>query len=193
MISLNKETIQKFNVQGPRYTSYPTAPNWTSDVTSRHYEHVLQELGTDNQPISLYVHIPFCQKLCYFCGCMMKVRPQKDEYGDEYLNHLILEIEHMASHIKTRKTVSQFHIGGGTPNFLSEAQMQRLWDAVTQHFNIDSEGEVAIEVDPRTVNASKLRHLKTLGFNRISMGIQDFDAQVQEAINRIQPDRKSVV
>ena len=187
MISLNKNTIQKFNVQGPRYTSYPTAPNWTQDVTSRHYEHVLKELGTADQAISMYIHIPFCQKLCYFCGCMMKVRPQKDQYGDEYLDHLIKEIKQIADLIGTRKQITQFHIGGGTPNYLSETQMQRLWDTVIEYFDIDPEGEVAIEVDPRTVNQSKLSHLKKLGFNRISMGIQDFDATVQEAINRVQP------
>ncbi len=185
--SLSKELIQQYNVQGPRYTSYPTVPNWSEDVTYQDYSLALQNMGKDNQAISLYIHIPYCEKLCTFCGCMVKIRPNKPSVGDHYLDILFKELDLIDQNVQKKKDVFQFHIGGGTPNFLSIDQMQRLWDRLAQSFNIDADGEIAIEIDPRTVSHEQLKHYRKLGFNRISMGIQDFELKVQEAINRIQP------
>lgn len=186
-MQLTRKTIQRYNTQGPRYTSYPTAPTWSSDVNSNIYTDKLKVLGQTDKPISLYIHIPFCQKMCYFCGCMVKIRERTNPIGNDYLTLLKKEIELVAQNLGQKQTVLQFHIGGGTPNFLNETQMEQLLRIIKKHFNLDSNGEIAIEVDPRTVSLDQVRHYRELGFNRISMGIQDFEPKVQEAINRIQP------
>lgn len=185
-MNITKQIIEKYNVQGPRYTSYPTAPIWTEQVQSDTAFQKIEQLSASNKPISIYIHIPFCQKLCTFCGCMVKIRKRSDQYGDEYLDHLLKEIDLVGTRLKGKRTVMQFHVGGGTPNYLSEKQMERLWSKVSEYFHIDPQGEVAIEIDPRTVTESQLKHYRKLGFNRISMGVQDFTPQVQTAINRIQ-------
>lgn len=186
-MQITKETILKFDRPGPRYTSYPTAPEWSEAVTANDYRHRLDALGRTAKTISLYIHIPFCETLCYFCACTMNVRKKEEKYGDEYLDHLEKEMQLVAGAIGCPMTVRQLHWGGGTPSFLSERQMERLFAMTGKYFHIDLSGEIAIEIDPRRVTESKMRTLKELGFNRVSIGVQDFDPRVQEAVNRIQP------
>lgn len=184
--TIDKATLQKFDVPGPRYTSYPTAPVWTEDVGADTYREKLTAFGKSDQTLSLYIHIPFCESMCSYCACNVIIRPHDDKYGEEYLRYLFKELDLVREQIGSRKTIRQFHWGGGTPTFLSESQIERLFNKVHDIFDIDYDGEVAIEIDPRTIDKSKIRTLKSLGFNRISMGVQDFDLRVQKAVNRIQ-------
>ncbi len=183
---IDKNTLQKYDVPGPRYTSYPTAPQWTKDLTGDAYASVLKAFGQNDKTLSLYIHIPFCEQLCYFCACNKVIRANDEKVGDEFLNHLFKEIDMVAFHIQRRKIIRQLHWGGGTPTYLSENQIERLFHKVQSVFDIDFKEEIAIEVDPRTVPYSKLKVLRKLGFNRISMGVQDFNKKVQDDINRIQ-------
>ncbi len=186
-VSIDKSTILKYDVQGPRYTSYPTAPEWSSDVDAAVYANKLALLGQTPKTISLYVHIPFCEQLCYFCACMKVIRQQDEKHGDEYLNYLFKEMDMVAAAIGRKPVIRQLHWGGGTPTFFSESQMGRLFAKTRELFDIDPSGEIAIEIDPRTVTPSKLQTLRKLGFNRVSMGVQDFDDKVMDAVNRRQP------
>jgi len=187
MIVIDKPTIRKFDKPGPRYTSYPTAPEWTTDVSPEVYKEKLKAFGQGDKTLSLYVHIPFCETLCYFCACTMNVRKQEEKYGNEYIEYLCRELDLIMPHIGRRKEIRQLHWGGGTPSFLSEQQMERLFIKIKQCFDINLDSEVAVEVDPRRVTKSKVETLRRLGFNRISIGVQDFDPTVQEHVNRIQP------
>ena len=184
---IDKNTLQKYDVAGPRYTSYPTAPQWTSEVTAEAYISALKAFGQNDKTLSLYVHIPFCEQLCYFCACNKVIRAREDKVGDEFLDKLFIEIDLVASYIQHRKLIRQLHWGGGTPTYLSETQMERLFIKIQSVFDIDLNEEIAIEIDPRTVTQGKLKVLRKLGFNRISMGVQDFNDKVQDDINRIQP------
>jgi oxygen-independent coproporphyrinogen-3 oxidase len=184
---IDKKTLQKYDVAGPRYTSYPTAPQWSQTVNADAYANVLTSFGKNDKTLSLYVHIPFCEQLCYFCACNKVIRARDEKVGDEFLGHLFKEIEIVSNLLERRKLIRQLHWGGGTPTFLSEAQIERLFSKIRSHFDIDLNEEIAIEIDPRTVTQSKLSLLRKLGFNRISMGVQDFDEKVQDDINRIQP------
>ncbi len=186
-MKIDKETILKLDRPGPRYTSYPTAPEWSSGVSADTYREQLSNFGNTEKTLSLYAHIPFCETLCYFCGCTMNIRPQEDKYGDEFIGFISKEIDQIARSIGRRKTVRQLHWGGGTPSFLSEEQMIRLFDKIRSVFDIDPTGEIAIEVDPRRISQSKVKTIKDLGFNRISIGLQDFDERVQKEVNRVQP------
>lgn len=184
---IDKSTIQKFDIAAPRYTSYPTAPVWSDEVDDQVYIQKLMDFGQSNKTLSLYIHVPFCQTMCSFCGCNVVIRKQDEKYGDEYLKYLFKEIDLVAHYIGDKKRVKQFHWGGGTPTYFSEEQIERLFNKVQEKFEIDLNSEIAIEIDPRTINKSKVKKLKALGFNRISMGVQDFDQKVQEAVNRVQP------
>ncbi len=184
---IDKATIAKFDVPGPRYTSYPTAPVWSKEVDEGVYRDKLTALGASDKTLSLYIHIPFCQSLCSYCGCNVVVRKEDERFGDEYLKSLFVEIDLVRKYLGARKKVRQFHWGGGTPTFLSEGQAGRLYRKVQENFDIDPTGEIAIEVDARTVGHSKIRRLRALGFNRVSIGVQDFNEDVQKEINRHQP------
>jgi len=184
---ITKGILSKYDTPGPRYTSYPTAPEWSVEITPQIYHSKLKEFGQSPKTLSLYVHIPFCRSLCTFCGCTVAIRKQDEKYGDEYLEFLFKEMELVCDSIGTKKRIRQLHWGGGTPTFLSEDQMERLFKKIAESFEIDFTGEISIEVDPRTIDKSKLQKLRQLKFNRVSMGVQDFDPQVQEAVNRIQP------
>ncbi|MBF0504501.1 MAG: oxygen-independent coproporphyrinogen III oxidase [Candidatus Omnitrophica bacterium] len=186
-MKIDKDAFQKYDIPGPRYTSYPTAPQWTPDVTGDTYASVLNAFGQNDKTLSLYVHIPFCEKLCYYCACNKVIRPNEPKVGDEFLCHLFREIDMVASHFNRRKLIRQLHWGGGTPTYLSEDQCEKLFFKIRSIFDIDFNGEIAIEVDPRTVTQDKLKTLRSLGFNRISIGVEDFDDKVQEDINRIMP------
>lgn len=180
--------IEKYDVQGPRYTSYPTALQFSEQFTADNYR-ALWPAGTATQiaPLSLYVHIPFCENICYYCACNKFVTRQKEKARD-YLNHLEWEIRLQSALIGRSRPVTQMHWGGGTPTFLNAAELTELMHNIASNFRLlDSDSrEYAIEIDPRTVDRQLLALLKGLGFNRLSLGIQDFDAQVQRAINRVQ-------
>lgn len=187
MFVLDPKKLLSLNKPAPRYTSYPTAPEWTI-LTPEIYASKLQSLDATNSPLSLYFHIPFCRSMCLYCACsvILNRRPENEAL---YVNYLIKEIELVASFFKSKRYVTQLHFGGGTPTQLSIPLFTRLFEAITSTFEIDFSQEVAIEIDPRTViedNGEKLKVLKKLGFNRVSFGVQDTDPKVQEAIKRRQ-------
>lgn len=174
--------IKKYNVKGPRYTSYPTALLLRSGFAP---ERALQALQDTGPALSLYLHVPFCRELCYYCGCN-KVISRDQSKADRYLDALATEMA-LYQDACTAKQVHQLHFGGGTPTYLDEAQLRRLMQLLRQHFQFLPDAELSIEIDPRSCDVEKLRLLRELGFSRVSFGVQDFDLQVQQAINRIQP------
>lgn len=181
VIQWDKKLIEKYNINGPRYTSYPTALMLSEQFEPNRIESALR---TAEDGLCLYIHLPFCHKLCYYCGCN-KVVTRHQHKADKYLNYLALEMA-MYSPLVANKDIRQIHLGGGTPTFLTEAQLSRLMLLVRRYFNFIDNPEISIEIDPRSCSDEKLRHLRTLGFNRVSYGIQDFDQKVQVAINRVQ-------
>jgi oxygen-independent coproporphyrinogen-3 oxidase len=181
------DLLNKYNVPGPRYTSYPTAPEWSDDFGPANFERALAEgEATSTQPISLYFHIPFCESLCLFCGCNVVINRRK-EVAAPYLEHLRHEIERISGRVSRQRPVVQLHWGGGTPTYLSPAQIEDLYGFITDHFTFAPEAEIGIEVDPRVTTEEHVRRLRRLGFNRLSMGVQDFNPLVQKTIHRIQP------
>ena len=185
--AITKETILKYDQPGPRYTSYPTAPVWNDRVTSQIYIEKLKQFGATNKTLSLYIHIPFCETMCTYCACNVIIRRHDEHYADEYIRYLEKEIDLVVKYIGQRKTIRQFHLGGGTPNFLTDNQLKRLMAKIHAEFDLDAQAEIAIEIDPRVISPSHIQTLKEAGFNRVSMGIQDFNADVQKEVNRIQP------
>lgn len=173
--------LAKFNTPAPRYTSYPTAPEW-GPLTEAIYREKLAELG--DVPLSLYFHIPFCKTMCLYCGCSV-VLNRKPENEQLYVDYLMREID-LVTKITGKKRVVQLHFGGGTPTKLSNLLFARLFEKIRTSFEIDFSGEVAIEIDPRTADLEKLTFLKKLGFNRVSFGVQDTNWKVQEAVKRRQ-------
>jgi oxygen-independent coproporphyrinogen-3 oxidase len=184
------QLLHKYNTAGPRYTSYPTAPTWQESYNSDTHRQVILETNDrthpNPHPLSLYAHLPFCEQRCLFCGCNVVITQQR-EHAEKYLGYLFREIEQVAGLMDCSRPVVQFHWGGGTPTYLSEEQMARLFQFQTQFFTLAPEAEVAIEVDPRVTTEDQITLLKALGFNRISLGVQDFNAKVQETIHRVQP------
>ncbi len=169
----------------PRYTSYPTAPEWHNGNDSSLLLKRIKEVSSQKRGIALYLHIPFCQQQCWYCGCHTIIK-KKSEHGEEYLGYLFKEIELITKNLNHKLKVEQLHLGGGTPNFLSENQFEKLFEKLNQAFEINYQGEIAIELDPRTCSLDKLNLLRHLGFNRLSFGVQDFHPEVQRAINRVQ-------
>ncbi len=187
IFSVSNALLEKYNTTGPRYTSYPTAPAWTEVYDYQQHWQTVQETNRDNPlPLSLYVHLPFCEHRCLFCGCNVVITQQREQ-AEKYLGYLFREIEKTASRMDASRQVVQFHWGGGTPTYLAPDQIERLFQFQKEYFNLAPEAEVAIEVDPRVTTSEQLATLKELGFNRISLGLQDFDPKVQETIKRIQP------
>ncbi len=193
LVRLDAALLAKWNRSVPRYTSYPTAPQFQA----MDEEIVRERLAAFDQtakPLSIYIHIPFCRSMCLFCGCsvILNRRPEKQA---EYLDLLIAEIE-MTSHcFRQKRVVAQLHLGGGTPTSLSEAELERLMRALHCCFAFAPDAEISIEIDPRTVygdDGQKLKKLKQLGFNRVSFGVQDLDPRVQEAVRRRQSEEMSV-
>lgn len=178
------QLIQKYNQSGPRYTSYPTALEFNEAYNDDDFQAAADRYP--NKPLSLYVHIPFCHKLCYFCACN-KIITRHQHKVDIYLDYLEKEIKTRAPLFKNR-TVSQIHWGGGTPTYLDEDQSLRLMAMLRKHFNVSDEAEISIEMDPREIELDMLDHLRQIGFNRISMGIQDFNKEVQKLVNREQDE-----
>ncbi|GAA5187099.1 oxygen-independent coproporphyrinogen III oxidase [Ferrimonas gelatinilytica] len=184
-ISWNQALIEKYNYSGPRYTSYPTAVEFHPDFTDSQLDAAIQ--GSDKTHLSLYLHIPFCHKLCYYCGCN-KIITRHAHKADQYLDYLEQEIKNRADKFQ-HYTVTQMHWGGGTPTFLNGDQIRRLTGLLKSHFRFADEGEFSIEIDPREIDLSLLDVLKEVGFNRISVGVQDFDKRVQAAVNREQDEQ----
>jgi oxygen-independent coproporphyrinogen-3 oxidase len=183
----DSEFIRQHDVAGPRYTSYPTALQFHEEFTQVEYLEAVARSNASRMPLSLYVHLPFCESLCYYCACN-KVITQNEDKKRNYLDALIKEIRLKAQDFEPGRPVYQMHWGGGTPTYFNDAELTELWFEIGRHFHlVDSErGEYSIEIDPRTISPDKLGLLKGLGFNRISLGIQDFNHKVQESINRVQ-------
>ncbi|MEP0202120.1 MAG: oxygen-independent coproporphyrinogen III oxidase [Halioglobus sp.] len=179
---------EKYACQGPRYTSYPTAPHFRDDFNVQQYiDWQMQVSSQESAPLSLYVHIPFCRDICYYCACN-KIVTRKKGVAREYLNRLFHEIEIQSRLVGSHRPITQMHWGGGTPTFLDNAEITELMHTLASHFRLLDKGyrEYSIELDPRTVDAATIALLKGIGFNRISLGIQDFDPLVQKSINRTQ-------
>jgi oxygen-independent coproporphyrinogen-3 oxidase len=184
----DRDLIAKYDIAGPRYTSYPTALHFSDDFSTEDYAaQASRQAQRSIAPLSLYLHIPFCQNICYYCACN-KIVTKDRSASRRYLDHLAKEIAMQGALFGKHRKVTQLHLGGGTPTFLDNAELTELMHHLAHHFQlIDSdEREYSIEIDPRTISKDTLALLKGLGFNRISLGVQDFDPQVQHAINRIQ-------
>lgn len=188
-ITISIDTLLKYDRPGPRYTSYPTAPVWSEDFGHERFRAKIIETnsGENPPPLSLYFHIPFCYSLCFYCGCH-SIITKKREHAREYISHLKREMENISRYVKKDRKVIQIHWGGGSPDFLSPAEMEALYSYITANFTIASDAEIGVELDPRETTFEHVKTLNSLGFNRISMGIQDFDPVVQKAVNRIQPE-----
>jgi len=187
------DLLRRYNVQGPRYTSYPTAPMWREELSARDYGAILEASASADEPapLSLYVHLPFCEKLCYFCGCTVVITGSRHVPESDYLDLLEREIDWVAARAipgGSSRRVVQLHWGGGTPTYFPPALLERLARRIFERFPLDPDAEIGIEVDPRVTTPEQLETLARLGFNRLSMGVQDFDPRVQAAINRIQPE-----
>jgi len=186
--AISDDLLRRFDVPGPRYTSYPTADRFVEAFTANDYTQALEQrrAGSMALPLSLYVHIPFCESVCYYCACNKVITRHHDRAG-QYLRYLAREVELQVAHFGQGHAVSQLHLGGGTPTFLSDAELEDLMTMLRRHFTLAPGGEYSIEVDPRTVTEDRLRALARLGFNRLSFGVQDFDPAVQKAVHRVQP------
>ncbi|WP_205754973.1 oxygen-independent coproporphyrinogen III oxidase [Azoarcus sp. DD4] len=181
------QLIRRFDINGPRYTSYPTADRFVEAFDARALQDWLarRAVGGVSRPLSLYFHIPFCNTICYYCACN-KIITKDHGRSAKYLKYLAKEIEMQAAALGGSRQVTQLHLGGGTPTFLSHEELRQLMDSVRAHFNLVPNGEYSIEVDPRKVDFDTVELLATLGFNRMSVGVQDFAEDVQRAVNRVQ-------
>ena len=185
--------IRRFDLKGPRYTSYPTADRFIEAFNADAYAHWLanRNLGGMNRPLSLYVHLPFCQSICYYCGCN-KVITKDHGRSAKYIRYVGREIEMQSRLLNGSHEVAQLHWGGGTPTFLATDEMRDLMEITGRYFTLLPDGEYSIEIDPRGVNADTMAVLAELGFNRASIGVQDFDPLVQQAVNRLQSEEQTL-
>ncbi len=189
MFEINTELIKKYDRPGPRYTSYPTAPQFTEEFTESDFlDEIIKTNNADNPPdLSLYFHIPFCDTLCYFCGCNMIVSRNRDRIHT-YIDYLKNEIDLVRTYIRPGRKVAQLHWGGGTPTHLNPDEIRELGSYIKENFDFKEDAENSCEIDPRELTRAHLEALREIGFNRISMGVQDFNEKVQNAVNRIQPE-----
>ena len=179
--------LKKYDTAVPRYTSYPPATELSDEFSGTDFRSAILASNERTTPLSLYFHIPFCQSACYFCGCNVIVSNNK-KIALPYLEYLHKEIHQTSALINHQRRVKQIHWGGGTPNYLSLDQIESLWKTIHQNFVLDENPEISIEVNPRYIDRNYILFLREMGFNRISFGIQDFNPQVQEAVNRVQPE-----
>jgi len=190
MSVITPDLLTRFDVPGPRYTSYPTADRFVEAFGEADYLQALDQRKSaaigKAMPLSLYVHIPFCESLCYYCACNKIITKHKDRAAT-YLRYLTREVALHTAHLGLGQSVSQLHLGGGTPTFLSDDELRELMHMLRRHFEFVPGGEYSVEVDPRTVDEKRLAVLAELGFNRLSFGVQDFDPAVQKAVHRVQP------
>lgn len=189
----NLELIKKHDKSGPRYTSYPTAPMFHDGIDVDVYKKTLEQVARQDAPLSIYIHIPFCNTVCYYCGCN-KIVTKQYERAAPYLDLLFQEIDAVAAIIGKHRPVTQLHFGGGTPTFLNDVQIRALMGKLRDAFQFvaDEEAEYSIEMDPRECTPETVKTLRDVGFNRMSMGVQDFDPAVQKAVNRIQSEAVTV-
>jgi len=184
------DLLRQYDVPGPRYTSYPTADRFVEAFVGADYAQALTQrrsgVAALALPLSLYVHIPFCESLCYYCACN-KIITKHHEKAEEYLRYLGREVELHTALMGTAQWVSQLHLGGGSPTFLSDEELRSLMAMLKRNFSFVPGGEYSIEIDPRTIDERRLDTLAELGFNRLSFGVQDFDLAVQKAVHRVQP------
>ncbi len=187
--NINIELLKKYDRPGPRYTSYPPAPAFSKDFGPDDYKNAIVENNLQNSTadLSLYFHIPFCDTLCYFCGCNMLVTHRRETIR-KYLDYLEKEIDMVWKLISPKRKVTQLHWGGGTPSYLNPDEIKELGEFINERFQYVDDPEVGVEIDPRGLTYEHMKAFREVGFNRISMGVQDFDPKVQKAVNRIQPE-----
>ena len=192
-IVFDLELIKRYDKSGPRYTSYPTAVQFDEGFSEADYRRLAEDSNTSGRPLSLYFHIPFCDTVCYYCGCNKVVTKDRSRAAP-YLEHLHQEIALQGALFDRSRTIDQLHWGGGTPTFLSHDEMRELMHVTGKHFQLrnDDTGEYSIEIDPREVQTDTIALLRELGFNRMSLGVQDFDERVQKAVNRIQSEKSTM-
>ena len=192
-ITFDLDLIKRYDTSGPRYTSYPTAAQFTEQYTLADYRHNAELSNTTGRALSLYFHLPFCDTICYYCACNKIVTKDRSK-ADPYLQRLHREIAMQAELFDTSRKVNQLHWGGGTPTFISHQQMRELMAVTRRHFNLcdDDSGEYSIEIDPREVTRDSINLLRDIGFNRMSLGVQDFNPAVQQAVNRIQSEQQTL-
>ncbi|MCS6876242.1 MAG: oxygen-independent coproporphyrinogen III oxidase [Aquificaceae bacterium] len=181
----NQALIEKYDKPGPRYTSYPPATEFHQGVGHEDYRRKLKESNVKANPLSLYVHIPFCESACWFCGCNVIISHRKD-VTRRYMDYIYREMDMLKDNIDSTRPVVQLHWGGGTPNFLTVEEIEELFGKIEDSFRIDVDAEISVEIDPRYLSEWQLEAFRKVGFNRVSMGLQDLDLEVQKAINRIQ-------
>ncbi len=186
-VKFDLDIIKKYDTPTPRYTSYPPATELSEAFTAKDFKQAICASNHRKTPLSLYFHIPFCENACYYCGCNTIIS-EKKHIAIPYVEHLIREIQQTASLIDPNRKVVQMHWGGGSPNYLNIYQVKQLWGNINQYFNFDVSSEVSIEINPTYVDRDYILFLREIGFNRISFGIQDFNYQVQVAVNRVQPE-----
>jgi oxygen-independent coproporphyrinogen III oxidase len=185
--TVDPELPVRLSKQGPRYTSYPTAPEWVETVGEPELVSRLERADAEGagSPLSLYVHLPFCQSMCLYCGCNVVIA-RRPERADAYLDHLARELDLVCAKLPARRRVSQLHLGGGTPTFLDERRLLRLVRELRSRFELLPDAEVALEIDPVVTRREQLALLRGAGFNRVSLGVQDFTPEVQETVGRVQ-------
>jgi oxygen-independent coproporphyrinogen-3 oxidase len=186
-MNFSTELLHKYCKAGPRYTSYPTAPYFHEDFGPAQWEEELRASQDKGRDISLYAHIPFCDTLCYYCGCNM-IATKDYSKAEAYLDVLFREIDHVAGITSKTRTVRQLHWGGGTPTYLKPDDLRRLYRYIADRFNIAPDAEIGCEMDPRELTLEHVKALRESGFNRVSLGVQDLDDKVQHAVNRVQPE-----
>ena len=185
-VTSTRELLERYDRPGPRYTSYPTALEFHDGVRHDVYVKRLAQLNRAvDAPLSAYMHLPFCEQRCSFCGCNVVITPHR-EVASRYLDAVEQEIDLLAAHLPDRRTIAQLHLGGGTPTYYTADQLGRLFAAFNRQFTFTADAELGVEIDPRVTTVAHLDRLRSLGFNRLSMGVQDFDPTVQVAVNRIQ-------
>lgn len=190
-VQITREMLERYDIPGPRYTSYPTAPEWSEEFGAAEYREALMRCAASPaEPLSVYVHLPFCQERCLFCGCNVIIS-KHPEVSEKYLEYLYREIGMVTPLLGERRTVKQMHWGGGTPTYQSAAQLRALFVRLSEHFQFAPGAEIALEVDPRVTTREQLETLRALGFNRVSMGVQDLDETVQRAVNRNQSEEQT--
>ncbi len=191
-INLPLELVKKYDRSGPRYTSYPTAPEWSDQYSQDDYIKAITMASKDiKEPLSFYLHIPYCRKRCWFCGCNTMIA-KSPSAADEYPARIDKETKMIAQLLGERKNISQFHWGGGTPSYLTDEQTKMAFEIFSKRFSILSDAEISIELDPRVTTKERITLLRSLGFNRLSFGIQDFEIKVQAAIGRNQDEKSAV-